>query len=124
MLHQNVADWPHAQKVLQMEIQRQNSKILRTTGLVPQKVWDHQILLCTAKLRPSPCASLLDLHLSLRTSRKVYLNHLLEFDGREFEITPTTRKSVTVLFHPEKKFWVLETPPTDIWPNILGHFSS
>jgi hypothetical protein len=34
--------------------------------------------------------------------------HIIQFDGRHYEITPTSLKSVTVLFHPSRKLWVLE----------------
>lgn len=123
MAHAKVETWKHANEILQMEIQRQNGKILRTTGKVPNEVWEEQILKRTAQLRPSPESSLLDLHFSLRASRKVHLRHIIQFDGRDYEIAPTSRKSVTVLFHPLRKLWVLEHSPNLTWPPILGHFT-
>ncbi len=39
------------------------------------------------------------------------------------QIAPTSKKYVTVLFHPNSKLWVLDQPPSSIWPTILGHFS-
>lgn len=41
----------------------------------------------------------------------------------DYEIAPTSRKSVTVLFHPYRKLWVLEHSPKLTWPPILGHFT-
>ena len=106
-----------------MEIQRQNGKTLRTTGKVPAEVWEEQILKRTAQIRPTPEPTLLDLHFSLRSSRKVHLRHIIQFDGLDYEIAPTSRKSVTVLFHPFRKLWVLEHSPNLTWPPILGHFT-
>jgi hypothetical protein len=123
MAHEKVAAWQHADDILQMEIRRQNGKILRTTGKVPAEIWEGQILQRTARLRPTPAASLLDLHLSLRSTRKVHSGHIIEFDGKPYEITPTARKTVTVLFHPFRQFWVLDHMPKFKWPTILGHFS-
>lgn len=123
MAHEKVETWPHADEILQMEIERQNRKTLRSTGKVPAEVWEEQILKRAARLRPTPDASLLDLHLSLRATRKVHLRHLIQFDGIDYEIAPTSRKSVTVLFHPSRKLWVLEHAPASTWPPILGHFT-
>ena len=106
-----------------MEIQRQNHKTLRTTGKVPIEVWEEQVLKRTAQLRPTPDPSLLDLHLSLRACRMVHLRHIIQFDGCDYEIAPTYRKSVTVLFHPRHKLWVLEHSPKLTWSPILGHFT-
>jgi len=51
------------------------------------------------------------------------LDEVIEFDRRHYEIAPTSRKSVTALFHPARKPWVLEEPPKDTWPSILGGFT-
>lgn len=123
LAHAGISDWLQADEILQMEIERQNIKTLRSTGKVPAATWEHQILKRTARLRVAPNASLLDLHLSLRARRRVYTGPYIEFDGRHYEIAPTSRKSVTVLFHPGSKLWVLEEPPTDTWPTVLGSFS-
>lgn len=120
--HAGVTQWTQAEEILQMEIQRLNSKILRSTDKVPQDVWELQTLDGTARLSP-PCRSLLDLHLSLDTTRKVHLGHIIEFDGRDYEISQTARKRVTLIFHPQRKLWVLDTPPETVWPTILGHFT-
>ena len=74
-------------------------------------------------MRHAPPASLLDLHISLRTTRKVAPDHSIEFEGLTYKIAAPLKKSVIVLYHPKSKFWVLEENPHLIWPNILGHFS-
>jgi hypothetical protein len=116
MAHAKVETWAQADEILQMEIQRQNRKKLRSTGKVSLEVWEQQILARSARLRPAPAASLLDLHFSLRATRKVLLRHLIQFDGLDYEISPTDRKSVTVLFTPENNSGLPNQLPTP-----LGH---
>ncbi len=121
--HAGIRTWQQADEILQMEINRRNRTVNRSTAKVPIEVWEHQILARTARLRPCPPASLLDLHLSLRTTRRVNPGYTIDFDGTTYEIAPTTRKIVTALFHPRRKLWVLEQPPKATWPKILGHFT-
>jgi hypothetical protein len=123
MAHAGVSDWKSADSIFQMEIQRLNRRVLRTTGKIPQEVWDDQQLKRTAHLRSSPASTLLDLHFSLRATRKVHTGPYIEFDGQDYEIAPTSRKVVTVLFHPFRKLWVLDHSPKLTWPPILGHFT-
>lgn len=65
MAHAMVETWAQADEILQMEIQRQNRKRLRSTGKVPLEVGEQQILARSAPLRPAPAATLPDLHFSL-----------------------------------------------------------
>jgi hypothetical protein len=123
LAHAKVRFFEHANQVLQMEIQRQNSKPHPSTGKPPMEVFEESCRLRSHALRPCPPCSLLDLHFSLRSSRRVCNDNTIEFDGRALQIAPTAKKSVTVLFHPFSQLWVLETKPSDIWPTILGHFS-
>jgi hypothetical protein len=123
LAHAGVTTWESADPILQMELQRQNRKVLRTTDKIPAEVWEEQLLKRTARLRPTPAASLLDLHLSLRATRKVHTGPYIEFDGQDYEIASTSRKVVTVLFHPFRKLWVLDHSPKLTWPPILGHFT-
>ena len=81
MAHAKVSDWEPADSILQMEIQRQGRKTLRTTGRIPSEVWEEQLLKRTARMRPTPAPTLLDLHFSLRATRKVQTGPYLEFDG-------------------------------------------
>jgi len=123
LAHAKADSFERAQRVLQMEIARQNSKTLASTGLVPQKVFEDAKACGTLLTRPTPDPSLLDLHLSLRAQRKVYNDNTIEFDGHTLQIAPTARKSVTALFHPGSQLWLLEEPPTQRWPTVLAHFS-
>jgi len=123
LAHAKVRGFDHANKVLQMEIQRQNSKPHPSTGKPPAEIFELTSQLGTHALRPCPPSTLLDLHFSLRCSRRVNNDHTIEFDGQIFQIAPTLKRVVTVLFHPGTQLWVLEQMPTDIWPLILGRFS-
>ena len=123
MSHAGVSDWQSADSILQMEIQRQGRKTQRTTGRIPSEVWEEQLHKRTAHLSPTPASTLLDLHFSLRATRKVHTGPYIEFDGQDYEIAPTSRKVVTVLFHPFRKLWVLDHSPKLTWPPVLGHFT-
>lgn len=123
MAHAKTSDRDSADSILQMEIHRQGGKIQRTTGRIPAEVWEEQLLKRTARLGPAPVSTLLDLHFSLRATRKVHTGPYIEFDGEHYEIAPTSRKVVTVLFHPFRKLWVLDHPPKFTRPPILGHFT-
>jgi hypothetical protein len=104
-----------------MEIKPQNSTRNSSTGEVPNNLFEQSQH--HSAIRPSPTKALLDLHLSLPTTRKVAPDQSIESEGRTYKIAPTLKKSVTVFYHPQSKLWVLEEPPNLIWPNILGHFS-
>lgn len=44
LAHQKAKDWKMANDVLQMEILRQNAKVLRSTGKIPDDLWQQQAL--------------------------------------------------------------------------------
>ena len=123
LAHAKVTTGEHADQVLHMEIARQNRTVNRSFAAIPSEIWQTQSRSGEGRLRPTPPAALLDLHCSLRATRRVNHDHTIDCDGQNYEIAPTLRKSVTLLHHPKLRFWVLELPPTDIWPPILGHFS-
>ncbi|HWL51305.1 MAG TPA: hypothetical protein VNQ90_02650 [Chthoniobacteraceae bacterium] len=123
LAHAKTRTWEHADEVLQMEIKRQNRTRQRSTGFIPLDVWEKALSENKARLRATPPSRLLDLHLSLRTTRRVNNDQTIDFEGQNYEISPSDRKSVTIVHHPNRKFWVLDHPPTDVWPFILGAFS-
>ncbi len=123
MAHARVRAWEQADEILQMEIRRQNNKVNRSTGKIPTRVCEDAILAGNGSMRSCPPSALLDLHLSLRASRRVNHDHTIDFEGRNYEISATKRKSVTIVHHPNTKFWVLEHPPKDVWPSVLGAFT-
>jgi len=123
LAHAKATNWQHADEILQMEIARQNRTVNRSIGKIPLEIWDEQIISKAARLRPCPPTPLLDLHFSLRSTRRVNPDHTIDFDGRSYEISPTSRKTVSVIFHPLSKLWVVEHPPKRVWPPILGTFT-
>ena len=123
LAHARVTTSEHADEVLQMEILRQNGTRQRNTGLIPLAVWDSALLEQTHRLRPAPVPALLDPHLSLRHQRRVNNDHTINFEGRNYEIAATSKKSVTIIHHPTRKFWVVEHTPIDIRPPILAAFT-
>jgi hypothetical protein len=123
LAHARAATWAQADELLQMEIARQNRTVSRTLTKAPLEIWETQTQRGDGRIRPTPPATLLDLHLSLRTTRRVNHDHTIDFDGHNYEIAPTLRKTVTLAYHPHRCFWILEHPPKAIWPTILGHFT-
>jgi hypothetical protein len=123
LAHAKVETYEHAEEILQMEITRQNRTKQRSTDQIPLKVWDQALLENNARVRRTPASSLLDLHFSLRTTRKVNNDQTIDFEGQNYEIATTARKSVTTVHHPQQKFWVVDHPPKDVWPPILGTYS-
>lgn len=123
LAHAGAGTYVAANEILQMEIHRQNRAILRSTGRVPMDIWEEQTLSQISKMRPCPASALLDLHLSLRLRRRVNNDHTVDFEGQNYEIAPTTKKFVSILHHPGRKFWVLDEHPSDVWPNVLGTYT-
>jgi hypothetical protein len=92
-----------------------------SADLVRQTLADFNVRAWDA-LRPCAHSPLLDLHLSLRASRRGSNDHGIDFDGRPSR-SHQSKKPVTILFHPKAKLWVLEEPPSSRWPTILGPFA-
>ena len=121
--HARATTWKQADVILQMEIARQNRTVNRSTGSRPLHLWQEQSLSACSRMQPVPPATLLDLHLSLRCRRRVDNAHSIDFAGRNYDISATLRKSVIIVYHPNRQFWVVEHPLTNFWPPILGHFT-
>ena len=115
--------WQQSDEILQMEIARQNRTIQRTLGQRPLAIWDAQSQRAEGRMRSAPPAALLDLHLSLRCSRRINHDQTIDFEGHNYQIASTLRKTVTIVHHPQRRLWILEHPPTDVWPTILAHFT-
>ena len=106
-----------------MEIICQNRTRCRTTGEVPQEAWERSCSGERSLLQPAGPSSLLDLHFSLRCGRRVNNDNTVDFLGQNWELTPTSRRTVTLVHHPEARFWIVEEPPKLIWPTVLGAYS-
>jgi len=60
---------------------------------------------------------------SLHTNAQVNNDQTIDFKGQNYEIATTARKSVAIIHHPNRKFWVFEQLPKNAWPCLLGAFS-
>jgi hypothetical protein len=108
LAHAGVGTYPGANEMLQMEIQRQNRTVLRSTGRMPMDVLDKRTNAHAAKLRPCPLVALLDLHCFVRVRRRVNNDHPVDFEGQNHEIACTTKMHVSIQHHPGRKFQVHE----------------
>ena len=98
----------------------------RTTGLVPDAAWQLAVEEKRSKLAPPPLPALCDLHFAIHLQRRCANDHSIEVFARRWPIAPTRLKSVTIVLHPDRQFWVIPHPPaapTFAWPTILAHYS-
>jgi hypothetical protein len=58
----------------------------------------------------------------VRGTRRVNNDQTIDFKGLNYEIATTSRKSVTIIHHPNLKFRIVDHPPKDVWPQISGAF--
>jgi hypothetical protein len=116
-----------AAPLLDAQIQWHNTQHrCRTTGLTPMEACDKAKAEGRWKWRSCPPAALLDLHFALYERRSVNPDHTVSFLGRSWQIAATARRSVTIVHHPQKRFWVISAPPTAArpqWTDILGSYS-
>ncbi len=124
---EKINDYPQANEFLQTQIHwyNQNTRC-RTTGLTPNHAWDKAHSNQHSKLRPVPSSPLLDLHLALHIQRRLNADTTVDFLGRSWQIAPTKKHFVTLIHHPQQRFWVVDTPVDPKhprWPTVLGHFT-
>ena len=123
---EKIADYGPAQSLLNHELERQNLTICRTTGLSPNDAWSKASLDKRNVLRPTPNSSLLDLHLAIHFNRRCNADHQVDFLGRSWHIGATERKTVTVIHHPARQFWIVSQPPKppeNRWSDVLANYS-
>lgn len=123
--YEKVRDYEHANDLLQKEIEYHNQHHRHsTTGLTPNQAWQNAMAEGRSKLKPVPDEKLLNLHFALHIPRRVSSANTLEFLGRSWKITPTGHKTVLIVHHPNKHFWVI-TPskPLVTWPDVLDSYS-
>ena len=126
LAYEKATDYPAAQGLLDRQIARQNATVCRTTGRSPNEAWERALAENRTAARPCPPATLLDLHLAVQSSRRVNADQQIDFLGRSWPIAPTQRKTVTIIHHPHRQFWVVTQAPSaplNNWPEILGKFS-
>jgi hypothetical protein len=49
-------------------------------------------------------------------------NSSIDFEGHNYEIATTLRKSVSIIHHPNRKFRVVKHPPKAVWLWISATF--
>lgn len=125
--HERVACYQHANLLLEEQINYHNkAHVCRTIGTTPDDAWSTALKEKRSSLMPTPDHSLLDLHLSLHLQRRLNTDHSIDFLGSNYPVSPSKRKTVTIVHHPKSKFWVIATPPNPknpVWPDILAAHS-
>ena len=124
--HEKVQSFAHAQIVFLAEIDHLNRTVCRTTGMSPNGRWDRALQDGMAAMQPVPRMALLDLHLALHGRRRRRTDNPVDFEGRSWAIAPTLRKTVTIIHHPGRPFWVVPEPPAppeNRWAEVLGKYS-
>jgi len=127
LAYERITDYANANALLQIQLAWHNQNhVCRTTKLTPNAAWDLALKEKRSHFRPTPAIPLLDLHLALYLQRRLNADYTLDFLGRSWPISPTTRKSVTIVHHPGQRFWVIPHQPdphNPIWPDVLAGFS-
>jgi transposase len=125
--HEQVASYPHANLLLAEQIHYYNaSHVCRTTAMTPNAAWEKALAEKRCLTQPAPAPTLLDLHLALHLQRRLNADFTIDFLGSVYPVTPSKRKSVTIVHHPERRFWVIASPPQKnhpVWPDILASYS-
>lgn len=124
---EHIQNYDDANTLLQEHIQFYNQKhTCRTTQLTPNQSWEKSLNEKRSLWKSTPDAALLDLHLALYLRRKLNSDHTIDFLGNNYPVAATPQKNVTIVHHPERKFWVIPHPPkknAPIWPTILASHS-
>lgn len=127
LAYEKVTDYKTANLLLQTQILWHNQHhVCRTTGLTPNAAWDLALEEKRSRLRVAPPVPLLDLHLALYVHRRLNADYTLDFLGRNWPVSPTARKIVTIVHHPCQRFWViphLPNPNNPVWPNVLASYT-
>ena len=122
-----IADFESANALLAEQIAWHNAHHrCRTTGLCPDTAWQSALDEKRSKLQPVPPSALCDLHFAIHLQRRCSNDHSIELLGRRWPVAPTRLKSLTIILHPERQFWVIPHPPSPpafAWPTVLAHYS-
>jgi hypothetical protein len=124
LAYEKITDYPKANALLQTQIAWNNQNhACRTTGLTPDAAWELALQQKRSKLRPVPPVPLLDLHLALYSQRRLNSDYTVDFLGHTWPVSPTPRKTVTIVHHPGQRFWVIPhtpDPQNPRWPDVLA----
>ena len=122
---EKIQNHDQANLLLHKEIEHYNkSHHHATTGLTPDQAWEKALEEKRSMLKPTPVKSLLNLHLALHLPRRVSSASTIDFLGRKWKISPTHQKTVIIVHHPNRRFWVIpQTKDLSKWPEVLGSYS-
>jgi hypothetical protein len=98
----------------------------RTTGMTANAAHILAIKEGRSVYRPCPSHKLMDLHIAYHQPRLVSSAYTIDYHGRSWKITPTGRKKVALVIHPDQRFWVVEKMPDPRnpgWPNVLAKYT-
>lgn len=98
----------------------------RTTGLSPDAAFALAAREGRVAYRPCPPLKLLDLHMAFHEARRVSSANTVDHLGRVWRISPTLKKTVWLVIHPDIRFWVIESRPDPLnpaWPTILASYT-
>jgi len=127
LAYEKVSTYPHANALLPEQLAYDNEHaVCRTTGLTPNQAWELALKEQRSQLRPCAVAPLLDLHLGLHLRRRLNADHTVDFLGKAWPVSASARKTVSVVHHPGRKFWVIAeavSPKNPVWPDILASHS-
>jgi len=98
----------------------------RTTGMTANAA--HLLAVAENRIayRPCPPQRLMDLHMAYHQPRAVSRANTIDYNGQSWNITPTLKRKVALVIHPQRQFWVVESMPDPRepqWPTILGKFT-
>jgi hypothetical protein len=125
--HERVRDYQGANLLLERFLAQYNATHrVRTIGSTPDAAWRKAKREKRSLLRLTPPRALLDLHLAIVFSRRLYADHTIELFGQNYPVSGCRLKRVTIVLHPNSRFWVLPHPPTSqnpVWPPVLASHS-
>jgi hypothetical protein len=125
--YEQVADYKTANALLQTQITWHNQNhVCQTTRMIPDTAWELALKEKRSRLRAVPPAALLDLHLAIHLQRRLNADYTVDFLGRPWQVSPARRKTVTIIHHPTRRFWVVAHPPAaqnPVWPDILAAYT-
>ncbi|MGL5253964.1 MAG: hypothetical protein ACRC9L_02975 [Brevinema sp.] len=96
----------------------------RTTGKTPNEAFNSTYLTRKNVYRKADEA-LVDLCVARHIERKVSSANTIDFEGKNYQISPTDMKKVWLIYHHNKEFWVVESRPDPTaprWSKVLGYF--
>ena len=125
--YEKVRDYDHANRLLAEQIEFYNQHhVCRTTGRTPNQAWERAEQEGRTQRQPCPPAPLLDLHLALHVRRRLNADNTVDFLGKTYPVTGCGKKTVTIVHHPKRCFWVIAQAPNPkqpVWPDVLAKHS-